>query len=99
MKKDFYCKGDWILEQVAQRDCTVPILAEIQNLTGQSPGQAALAESALHRLDHLWRSFPTSAMIWFCEWLQYLVIFFLSAHGGEKTEGGKKILASLWNYK
>lgn len=75
------------------RDGTVSILAGIQNPTGQSPGQAAVAETALSRwvgLDHLWRSFPNSTITWFCEWLQPFLTFFLWARGCEKNRGEKK---------
>lgn len=42
-KKLFNCEGGQTPKQIAQRSCRVSILRGIQNLTGQSPGQTALA--------------------------------------------------------
>lgn len=43
----FSCKGDRTLEQVAQRECGVSILRDIQNSTGQGPEQLALGDPDL----------------------------------------------------
>ena len=44
-----YCKRDWTMEQVTQRDCGVSILGDIQNPAGPEPGpeQPGLVDSAL----------------------------------------------------
>lgn len=42
-RKSFYCEGGQLLQRVSQRDSGVSICGDIQNPTGHSPGQAALA--------------------------------------------------------
>lgn len=42
----FYCDDGQTLEWVSQKDCGVSICGDIQNMTGHSPGQLALADPA-----------------------------------------------------
>jgi len=42
----FHCESGQMLEQVAQRECEISILADVQNLTGHSPVQPALGGPA-----------------------------------------------------
>lgn len=62
----FYCEGGQILKQVAQQCCKSSILHDMQNLTGEGPGQLALADPVLSRgvrLDDLLRFLPTSIIL------------------------------------
>lgn len=60
-KTHFYCEGGCTVEQVAQRDCRVSILGDIQNSAGLRVGQPALGKGAALDLQN---SFPTSALPW-----------------------------------
>lgn len=42
----FYCEGGQTWAWIAQRDCGVSILAEVQNLIGLSPGQSVQGDPA-----------------------------------------------------
>lgn len=62
----FYCECGQTLKRVAQRCCKISILDNMQNLTGNSPGQRALADPVLStgvRLDDLLRFLPTSIIL------------------------------------
>lgn len=40
LRENFCCKGDQTLAQVARRGCIISILADLQNMAGQGPGQS-----------------------------------------------------------
>lgn len=67
-KKCFYCEGDEIPEQGAQRGYGVSTAKDIQNLSGHSPEQQAVSDLALITgvgLSDLQGCLPTSATLRF----------------------------------
>jgi len=61
-KKKLLCwEGDHILEEVAQRGCSISTLGDTQNPTGHGPGQLVVGDPAWSRgvgLDDLRGAFP-----------------------------------------
>lgn len=70
-KNLFYCKGDWTLDQVAQKGCGVSIPTDIQSATGHCPVQPCAPVKAClsseFGLDDLQQSLPTAAILWFSD--------------------------------
>lgn len=75
-QKGFKCEGDQTPEQVAQRCCGVSILEDTQDVTGHSPREPALADSALSKevaWDDLSEVPQTSSIQGYGEWRHEVV--------------------------
>lgn len=69
-KNLFYCKSHQNLAHDAHRSCRIPILGDIQNLTGYGTEQPTLVDpvwSGDVRPDDLQWLLPTSAILWVCD--------------------------------
>lgn len=75
----FYSKGGWTLDQVAPRVCGVFILEDIQNPSGCSHKQPAVAGTVLSGrfgVDHLQMSLPNSTILKYSPYSHKVLILF-----------------------